>query len=251
MLNKKCNKIVFDLVDYYVIIENNYIYFGGIMANEEKLNERIKKVLLKYCPYTDDRLDLFDSANKPEFDIHFSFDENFTQVNFVFGNHRAKFGVPEQITVGHVVELDEIEELIDFIKDDHDAMFYDKHDRNKKIAEFKFGIRWDEEDSINGLKCSTIGMIFNFRNNPELEKKYLYFLNKKYFNSSDVSSVKEYTDEVIKNYINSLDKDGLMYLLNRMSEKDLKSLLIPNIQQIADYVKEEPKVKKYFIENNL
>ena len=83
-----------------------------------------------------------------------------------------------------------------------------------------------------------------------LEKKYLYFLDKKYFNSSDLAVVRDYTEEVLKSYIDSLDKDGLMYLLNRMSEEDIRSLLIPNLQQIAKYVKEDTKVKQYFIEKN-
>ena len=39
-----------------------------------------------------------------------------------------------------------------------------------------------------------------------------------------------------------------MYLLNRMSEEDLKKLAISNIEQIAKYVKEDTKVKQYFIE---
>ena len=224
------------------------------MADIEKENnliEKVKEVLFNYCPYTENRLDLIDGTNKPEFDIHFSFTKEFTQVDFVYGNHRAKSGVPEDLVVNRVVELKEIEELIDFIKKDHDAMYYDKHNRNMKSAEFKFDIRWGGEESIKGINCTTIGIILNFRGNPELEKKYLYFLDKKYFNSSDLSSVKEYTDEVLKTYIDSLDKDGLMYLLNRMNENDLKNLLIPNLQQIANYVSEEPKVKKYFNENNV
>lgn len=221
------------------------------MTNVEEnksLISQVEEVLFNYCPYTEDRLELLNNISRSEFDIHFSFGKNFTQVDFVYGNYRSKSSVPEELSVNRVVELKEIEKLIDFIKDDHDAMYYDKHDRNMKSAGFKFDIRWGGEGSIKGIKCGTIGIILHFRDNPELEKKYLYFLDKKYFNSSDVSSVKSYTDEVIKSYIDSLDKDGLMSLLNRMSEKDLKELLTYSNKQIAEYVKSEPKVKQYFIE---
>ena len=217
------------------------------MANIEdskSLIEEVKQVLFKYCPYTENRLDLMDGASKPEFDIHFSFGKDFTQVDFVYGNHRAKCGVLEKIVVNRVVELSEIEEVIDFIKADHDYMFYDKHNRNMKSAEFKFNINWGGEESIKGINCTTMGIILNFRCNPELEKQYLYFLDKKYFNSSDISSENKYTEEVIKSYIDSLDKDGLVYLLNQMSDKDLKKLLITNINEISEYVKSEPKVKQ-------
>lgn len=220
------------------------------VEGNKSLVEKVKDIVFKYCPYTEDRLDLIDGAVKPEFDIHFSFGKDFTQVDFVYGNHRAKSGVPEEIVENRVVELSEIEELMDFIKKDHDAIYYDKHDRNMKKAEFKFDIRWGGEESTKGINCTTMGVVLNFRGNPDLEKKYLYFLDKKYFNSSDLAVVRDYTEEVLKSYIDSLDKDGLMYLLNRMSEEDIKSLLIPNLQQIAKYVKEDTKVKQYFIEKN-
>ena len=217
-------------------------------VEENSLISRIEDVLLKYCPYTDDRLDLIDHGNRPEFDIHFYFSKDFTQVYFVYGTHRAKVAVEREITADRVIELSEIEELIDYLKADHNYMYFDEHDRNNKLSEFKFNIRWGGDESTKGINCSTIGLVLSFRGNPELEKKYLYFINKKYFNSSDISIEKEYTEEVIKSYVDSLDKDGVMYLLNRMSEKDLKKLAISNIEQIANYVKEDTKVKQYFIE---
>ena len=218
------------------------------MEKDERLVDKVKKVLLKYCPYADDRMNLIDHGNRPEFDIHLYLRKELSQVHFVYGSHRTKVSVDSCITIPHAVDLEEVEELIDFIKADHEYMIFDKHDTYRNTSEFKFDIRWGGEESIKGINCSTIGLILNFRDNPELEKKYLYFINKKYFNSSDISSEREYTDDVIKSYIDSLDKDGLMYLLNRMNEEDLKKLLIPNIRQIYSYVKEEPKVKQYFIE---
>ena len=208
----------------------------------------IKDMLLKYCPYMENRLDLIDSKEK-EFDIILNINDVLSSVDFVYGNHGSKSGVDKELRVdGRSISLEEVEELIDFIKSDHTYMFYDKHDRHRNLAKFKFNINKDGEESTNGINCSTIGLILNFRYQPELEKKYLYFINKKYFNSSDISIEKEYTEEVIKSYVDSLDKDGLMYLLNQMSEEDLKELLITNIKQISEYVKSETKVKQYFIE---
>ena len=219
------------------------------MANEEKLNERIKKVLLKYCPYTENRLDLIDHSPRPQFDIHIYFAENSTQIYFIKGSENGKSGILEDIMENRVVELEEIEELIDYLGSDHKAMVFDEHDKIKKVAEIKFDINWGGEESIKGINCSTIGLKFHFRGNPNVEKKYLYFINKKYFNSNDLVSEWDYTDEIMKNYIDSLDKDGLMYLLNRMREEDLKNLLMPNLRKVFEYVKEDEKVKKYFIGN--
>ena len=218
------------------------------MEKDERLVMKVKRVLYKYCPYTDDRLDLIDSGNRPEFDIQLYLGKEMSQVYFVYGNHRAKTMVENGITIPRNVELEEIEELIDFIKEDHKCMIFDKNDTYKSVAEFKFDINWGGEESIKGINCSTIGLVIDYQWSRDLGKKYLYFLNEKYFDSKDIKSKWNYTDDVLRNYIDSLDKDGLMYLLNRMNEEDLKKLLVPNIKEIFEYVKDDPKVKEYFIE---
>ena len=215
-------------------------------VEEKSLINKIEDVLLKYCPYTEDRLDLIDDGKRPEFDIYVYFGKDFTQVYFVHGSHRNKIAVEAEMNENQVLELSEIEKLIDYLKDDHRSMRFDKHDRTNKIAEFKFDINWGGEESVKGINCSTISLVLSFRGNPDLEKKYLYFLDKKYFNSSDVSCMRDYTEEVIKSYVESLNKDGLMYLLNRMNEKDLKEILIQRNKQVYDFIKDEPDVKKLF-----
>ena len=220
------------------------------IEKKESLVDKTKSILLYWFPCSEDRTDLLDNDKQDQFDIIISFNEKFTQIDFAYGHQKGENRppVPGRLIEDRVVGLDEIEELIDYLKTDHTAMVFDKHDKTKKKAKFKFYINWDEKESIKGISCSTIGLVLAFRGNPSIEKKYLYFINKKYFNSSDLACERDYTDEVIRNYIDSLDKDGLLYLVNRMREEDIKKLFIANIKEIAEYVKEESKVKSYLIE---
>ena len=221
------------------------------MANieeNEKLIPQVKRVLFKYCPYESNRISLMDGTC-PEFDMHFNLGKDSTNVLFVYGDSRSKSGVEDSVTVPYVATLDEIEELVDYIKEDHENMIFDKHDRNKKVTEIKFNINWKEE-SVKGLNCGTISLVLHFRDNPELENKYTYFLNEKYFNSSDLACRWGYTNEVMKEYIASLDKEGLIKLLSKMSEEELRSMISPNMKQVMEYAKEEPKVKELLYKNN-
>ena len=215
-------------------------------VEEESLITKIKDTLLYWFPCNENRAYLM--GKEDEFDIIISFNDNSTQIDFTYGHQISENNppVPVRLIENRVVELEEIEELMDFLKNDHTAMIFDKHDKNKKKAKFKFYINWDEKESIKGISCSTIGLVLAFRGNPSIEKKYLYFINKKYFNSSDLASERDYTEEVIKSYVESLNKDGLMYLLNRMNEKDLKEILIQRNKQVYDFIKDEPDVKKLF-----
>lgn len=219
----------------------------NIEENEDLISQ-VKRVLFKYCPYTNDRVSLMD-GNTPEFDMHFNLGKDSTDVLFVYGNSRAKSGVEDNVSVPYVATLDEIEELIDFIKEDHESMRFDKHDVHKKVTELKFNINWREE-MIKGLDCGTISIVLHFRDNPELENKYTYFLNQKYFNSSDLACKWGYTNEVMKTYIDSLDKEGLIKLLSKMSEEELRSMISPNMNKVMEYAKEEPKVKELLYKNN-
>ena len=216
------------------------------IEEKESLISKVKEVLFNYCPYTEDRLDLLDHGPSPEFDIHFCFGEDCTSVLFVYGTHRAKSGVSEYLYAKRIVELEEIEELIDFIKEDHKAMVYDKHDTNNKSAEFKFDITWGGEENNKGINCGTIGIILNFRGNPDLEKKYLYFLNEKYFESKDLWSKWEFTDSVFTAYVDSLEKEGLIKLLSDVDTESLRKIMKKNMRDIFESTKDNPKIKELF-----
>ena len=216
----------------------------------EELNKKnnlvsdVKYVLYRYCPVVEDRSNF---KNRKEFGIHIFFGKDETNIAFALNNSETKRGLEEYIEVSHVVEMEEIEELIDFLKEDHGTIGFNHYDRIRNTAKYKFNINQDT-DSISGINCETIELALHFRDNLEIEKKYLYFINKKYFNSSDIFIDRAYTNEVIKSYVDSLDKDGMMYVINRMSEEDIKKLLIKNLPQVETYIKDEPKVKQYFME---
>ena len=216
------------------------------MEKEERLVEKVGRVLTKYCPYTDDRLDLIDSDNRPEFDVHIYLGKDLSQVYFVYGNPRAKVSVDNCITIPRTVGLDEIEELMDFIKADHDHIIFDKHDIYRNVAEFKFDIRWGGDESIKGINCGAIGVVLNFRSNPELEKKYLYFINEKYFESKDLWSKWEFTDSVFASYVDSLEKEGLIKFLSDLDPELLRKIMKTNTRDIIESSKDNPKIKELF-----
>lgn len=220
----------------------------NITKDENKtLVSKIEDVLLKYCPYIEDRLDLIDHGNRPEFDIHIYLGKDLTLVDFVYGTHRAKCGVNEEIIEKRVVELSEIEELIDYIKNDHKAMCYDKHDRNTNRAEFKFNINWGGEESIKGINCSTIGIILNYRDNPELGKEYLYFINEKYFNSNDLWTKWDFENSVINRYKeNDYTKEKMMMIFNELDEDTLNKIFKNSMKEIIENPEAKEKIKELF-----
>lgn len=221
-----------------------------IRNDENKtLISKIHEVLLKYCPYTEDRLNLMDYGNRPEFDIHIFLGNDFTQVNFVYGTHRAKCGVEGQevIIEKRVIELDEIEELIEYIKKDHKAIYYDKHDRNNNRAEFKFDINWGGEESIKGIYCDTIGLILNYRDNIELGKEYLYFLNEKYFNSNDLWTKWDFENSVINKYKeNDYTKEKMMKVFSELDEETLNKIFKDSMDEILKNPIANEKIKELF-----
>ena len=104
----------------------------------KKLVEEIKGIILKYCPYSEDRIDLCCCGIGPEFDVEIHLGPTKSNIYFLFGNHSAKGMIEERIENIENVSVEEIGELIDFIKNDHEAMIYkrDKHE-NKENCEIK------------------------------------------------------------------------------------------------------------------
>ena len=158
------------------IIESNYIFSEVNMSNIKRQSEEfvsyVKSVILKYCPYADDRLFILSNDKSPEIDIEVNIRDNQTQVMFLFGNNSFKQGMPEQITIPYIIEFVEISEIMDFILGDHEYI-QNINLYNNSIG-LNFAINWTDE-SIKGISCGNIGLNLKF-NNIELEKQYLYLL---------------------------------------------------------------------------
>jgi len=199
---------------------------GNVINCHEDLMSYIKSVILKYCPYVEDRLSILGSTKSPELNIELNISNNESQIMFMFGNYNFKTTIPERATVSYIISFDEIADIIDFILVDHEVIkninFYGKQ------IDLKFAINWNDK-SISGINCSDIGLNLNF-GNMELKKQYLYFLFRRYYTlleqaPSFKSMKNEYIDSMKHSYFDDMDKTGLITLLNRMSENDLKKLL--------------------------
>ena len=186
----------------------------------------IEDVILKYCPYMEDRLHILGNAQSPQIDIEISIDSNKSQVRMLFGNRNFKHSIPEQAIIKNAIEFDKIENIIDFILKDHEII----KDMNiyKNRVDLIFAINWNEQ-SIKGINCDDIGLSLIF-NNSELEKQYLYLLFQKYYIYLErVPSFKKIRDKYInsvkQSFFSNLDKTQLLILLNQMNENELKELL--------------------------
>ena len=228
---------------------------GNIIRHHEDLILYIKSVILKYCPYVEDRLSILGSTKSSELNIELNICNNGSQIMFMFGNSNFKTSIPERATISYIISFEEIGDIIDFILEDHEVI-KDINLYGKELT-LKFAINWSEK-SIKGINCSDIGLNINFEN-MEVKKQYLYLLFQRYYTHLEqVPSFKiiknEYIDSMKHSYFDALDKTGLITLLNGMRENELKELLYNLDNDIfIKYVMnddEQPKVKKILLEDN-
>ena len=228
---------------------------SNIIKHGEDLISYVKSIILKCCPYVDDRLFILNNAKSSEIDIEVNIRDNQTQVIFLFGNNSFKQSVPEQIIIPCIIEFAEISEIIDFILEDHEYI-QNINLYNNSIG-LNFAINWTNE-SVKGISCGNIRLNLKF-NNIELEKQYLYMLFQKYYafleKTPSFKRIKnEYIHSVKQSYINTLDKYQLISLLSAMNENELKELL-HNLDNdtFIKYTTEtqpQPNVKKIKKNNN-
>ena len=199
---------------------------NNIIKYHESFISYIKSVILKYCPYTDDRLSILDNTNPPELDIIINIFNAESQIMFLFGNNSSKLSIPERALTSHTASFEEICGIIDYLLEDHEMIKNIAFD-NKKI-DLKFSINWTEK-SIKGINCNDIGLKLTF-DNMELEKQYLLLLFQRYYDNLErVSSFRlmkdEYINSIKYSYFNTLDKTKLIALLKEMNEFELRELL--------------------------
>ena len=226
-----------------------------IMKNHEDLISYIKSVILKYCPYVENRMSILCNAEAAQLDIEFNICNNESQVMFMFGNCNFKRSIPERVTTSYIISFEEICDVIDCLLEDHEVIRDINFDSRK--IDLKFAINWTDK-SIKGINCSDIGLNLNFEN-MKVKKQYLYSLFRRYYTHLEqVQSFKkiknEYIDSMKRYYFDSLDKNGLITLLNGMCENELKELL-HNIDNdiFIKYVMadgEQPKVRVLSLEDN-
>lgn len=199
---------------------------NNIVKHNENIASFVTNIILKYCPYVENRLSILGNTQSQQLDIEMRINNNQSHIIFLLGNEYFKREIPDQALIESVIEFEEIENIIDFILNDHEVIKYATFDENE--LNFKFAINWTDE-SIKGINCNDIGLSLIF-NNPELKNQYLYLICQKYYNHLErVPSFKEMRDKYINNikksYFNTLDKAQLLSLLNEMNENELQKLL--------------------------
>ena len=197
----------------------------NVIKHSEDLIPYITNVILKYCPYLDDRLLILGNAKAPQLDIEININNN-SQILILFGNDSFKSSVPERTTVSYTISFEEIGRIIDFILEDHEVIRSINIFGNR--FDLKFAINWTDK-SIKGINCGDIGLNLKF-DSIDLERQYLYLLFQRYYTYLErIPSFKaiknEYINTVKQSYFGTLDKNRLITFLNRMSETELKELL--------------------------
>ena len=219
---------------------------SNIINRHEDFVSFVKNVILKYCPYTEDRLSILGRTESPELDIDFHIGDDKSQVVFIFGNHFFKSSVPEKVTTTYPISFEEISEVMDYLLEDHEVI--KNLDFHNKTIDLKFAINWTD-NSIKGIRCGDIGLNLDFEN-MELKTQYLYLLFQRYHSylehTSSFKTLKnKYFTSMKHSYFDDLEKHELISLLNGMSENELRELfyLLDNdlfIKYVIDDV-EKPK----------
>lgn len=231
------------------------------MSNLEKQNKDlysfIKKVILKYFPYVEDRLYFFDDAKKvPQLDICINFNEDKTNIMFLVGTYTYKHSVPEKIEIDNYVEFSEIKKIIDFILDDHECIS-DMYINNGKLK-LNFAINWSDR-TIKGISCGDVELKLNFNDNDLLGNQYLYYIAQEYISYLEKTPSfnklkKEYLDNFKLDYFNSLTKDEMLNLINNLTEEKLRQILIKMdndlFTNIVGDVEKEDEPKNLILEKN-
>ena len=227
---------------------------SNIINQREELISYIKTIILKYCPYTDNRLSILGNSKSPELDIELDICNDKSHLMFIFGNHNYKASIPEKVETSHIISFEELCDVIDYLLKDHEMIKELNYDY--KRIDLKFAINWTDQ-SIKGINCGDISLNLNFEN-MEVKKQYLYLLFQRYYkaleHTSSFTSLKNrYITSMKHSYFDNLDKNEIISFLNRMKENDLKELLYNiNNDMFMKYIvdEEQPKAKILLLKDN-
>ena len=78
----------------------------SIIKQNKDLVTYVKNIILKYCPYVDDRLSILGDIKSPEIEIDINIYNNETQVMFLFGSVNFKQSISEQIIIPCTLEFE-------------------------------------------------------------------------------------------------------------------------------------------------
>lgn len=187
----------------------------------------IKNIILKYCPYVENRISILGKAKAPQFDINIDIKNEETQIMFLFGNNNFKQSIDEKVEISRIITFNEIKDIIDYILSDHEIV-KELYIYNNELN-LNFAINWTDEN-LKGINCGDIAIQIRF-NDSNLEKDYLYLLFKTYYSYLiKVPAFQKVRDNYIYKekefYFENLNKNELINFLNMLNEDELRKLLL-------------------------
>lgn len=212
-----------------------------------ELSEYIKEVILRHCPVSDNRIHLLGSASAPCLDIKVNFKEGKTRISFLHGTSRFKMSTPESATCEYYIDFEDIKSIMDFILKDHEAVKFLALNYPDEIR-MGFSINWNDS-SLKGMMCSDIHLKLDFNENRELRNNYLHKILNTY--SSYLEELPDYIklkenelQNIKRSNLIQMNKEEMLQYLDRMSEDDLRELLLyADNNLLIKYVNNEQEKK--------
>lgn len=196
---------------------------------EKMISSYVINTILTYFPTVEDRLSFLDNANTaPEFEIEIHFNKNETKIGFMIGTRNYKTGTIEKAKANYYIEVQEIQDIINFILTDHEVIKYIGMNQGNQF-ELGFAINWTQEN-IKGISCNDIKLKIKFNNNIELRNHYIMQIIEEYLDYLEKTpSFNKIRNEFLHQYkvmyFNSMTKDELLKLISEMEESKIKALL--------------------------
>ena len=126
---------------------------------EQSIESYIRDVILKYCPYLDNRIHILGNTNTPEIEIKINIKTIESIISFLYGNSTFKKSIPEKAIISYNIRYKELFAIIDYILTDHEIIEY--IDINANEISMLFDINWTEK-KLSGINCNNINLILSF-----------------------------------------------------------------------------------------
>ena len=210
-------------------INNKVTIKASDSDKDERIFEYIKRILLKYHPIVDDRMDTLFGSSRFDIllDLYSENGNDDSSVSFMDGYECARTSILDYLELNDIFSLKVVCDLINYILADHDVVrsFY----KTNSGIEFEFTVNLCD-DNMHGIDCHTIGLIINFRGDKDMSPYLKYFLDNlvvTYFNKiKDTEYMKreigKYISEIKIKFLEEHNKEDLLELLSKLSYSDLK-----------------------------
>ena len=204
-----------------------------IVCQSENVAQYIKNIILKYAPYVDSRLELYDMGScQPIITTQITITDDESYIMFCRGTSGGWSSTDDRATIKKRIDFEEIKSVIDFLLEDYrfinNIMFYNDTGYGSRV-ELIFSINWTNESIKQGINCGNITLELTFAN-EKLRKQYTSMLLQQYREEfKKTRTVAKMKDEYIKSIkdecIDKASKKELLELLHKLDEQELKELL--------------------------